>query len=755
MPRSFVPRLSPMTLAVLAALAAPAYAQQDTRPPDRDRNQLETITVTAERRSEDIKDVPNSVSAIRGELLDTLNSGGQDVRMLSGRAPSLNIESSFGRAFPRFYIRGLGNTDFDLNASQPVSLVFDDVVQENPLLKGFPMFDIDQIEVIRGPQGTLFGRNSPAGVVKFESAKPSQRPEAYITLGGGSFSAGNFEGAINVPINPQMAFRFSAQVQHRDDWVDNTFPNAKNRELEGYDDNAVRAQLLWGDRSFSALFNLHARKLDGTARLFRANIIKPGTNDLVDGFDEEKISIDGKNEQNLDAFGGSVRLRWDFGPTALTSITGYEKLDSYSRGDIDGGFGAVFAPPMGPGFIPFPSESADGMPKHRQLTQEFRLESRSGAPFSWLVGAYFFKEDINIDSFSYDTLAGGVQNGYARQQQENKAAALYGSVNMAFGGGWGVRAGLRYTKDEKEFSAQRTQSPIGGGATGVLTTSPSDNDTSGDVSVSYALNKDVNVYARYARGFRAPSVQGRILFGDTLSVAKSEHVDSFEGGIKGDFWNKRARMSLTAFSYEVKDQQLTAVGGNANFNQLVNAAKSTGKGAEIDFQAILTDNLLVSLSGSYNRTEIKDPNLRIDACGSGCTVLDPITAPIDPSIGKFAPTVSINGNPLPNAPKTVYNFTLRYGIPFANGSEAYIFTDWAYRSKINFFLYESVEFTGKALTEGGLRVGYRWQNGKYEVAAFGRNITNEIRVIGGIDFNNLTGMINEPRSYGVQFRALF
>src|SRR5687767_11203597 len=166
--RSFVPKVRPCTLFVRAALlgtfAVPAFAQQAP--------QLESITVTAERRSEDIKDVPNSVSAVRGEFLDVLNSSGQDVRMLAARVPSLNIESSFGRAFPRFYIRGLGNTDFDLNASQPVSLLYDDVVQENPILKGFPAFDLARVEVLRGPQGSLFGRNTPAGVVKFESNRP-------------------------------------------------------------------------------------------------------------------------------------------------------------------------------------------------------------------------------------------------------------------------------------------------------------------------------------------------------------------------------------------------------------------------------------------------------------------------------------------------------------------------------------------------------------------------------------------------------
>lgn len=152
--------------ATLALVQLGASAQQAT-PPDAaasvpEPGKLPTVTVTAERRSENIRDVPNSVSTIGAELLDTLNTSGQDLRGISGRVPSLNIESSFGRAFPRFYIRGYGNTDFRLNASQPVSLVYDDVVQENPILKGFPAFDLERIEVARGPQGTLFGRNTPA-----------------------------------------------------------------------------------------------------------------------------------------------------------------------------------------------------------------------------------------------------------------------------------------------------------------------------------------------------------------------------------------------------------------------------------------------------------------------------------------------------------------------------------------------------------------------------------------------------------------
>ncbi len=128
---------------------------------------LQEIVVTAQRHEQNVQDVPISVSAISGERLASMFEGGDDIRALATRVPSLYAESSNGRLAPRFYIRGLGNTDFDLAASQPVSIIVDDVVLENVVLKSFPLFDIERVEVLRGPQGTLFGRNTPAGIVKF------------------------------------------------------------------------------------------------------------------------------------------------------------------------------------------------------------------------------------------------------------------------------------------------------------------------------------------------------------------------------------------------------------------------------------------------------------------------------------------------------------------------------------------------------------------------------------------------------------
>lgn len=765
----------PLAVAVVIALstfAAHAQTVQEstTQPAQAEGSRaatLDTVQVTAQRRVENIQDVPVSVTAVDQEQLQVVAAAGGDIRMLAGRVPSLNVESSYGRAFPRFYVRGLGNTDFDLNASQPVSLVYDDVVQESPLLKGFPMFDLAQVEVLRGPQGTLFGRNTPAGVVKFDSVRPSQERDGYLRAAYGTDNMWNVEGAFGGALSERWSLRVSALYQRRDDWVQNTVPNAPNDGFEGYDESAARLQLLYEGDNFEGLFNLHKRDMNGTARLFRANIIEKGGNRFVPGFNKNLVSTDGINFSDLETWGGSARLRWDFGDYSLYSITGYETAESLNHGDIDGGYGAAFLGEgnYGPGFIPFASESADGLPDHRQITQELRLESNLPGAWNWQAGVFYFDEDITIDSFNYDTLANSALAGHAVQQQRNKAWAAFGSVEWAATDKLKLRGGLRYTQDRKDFSASILEpAPFGAPAGGPYRVKTDVNDVSWDFSALYAVNDHVNVYGRVAKGFRAPSVQGRLLFqpvnpetGQILapnggvSTADSEKVISYELGMKADLWDKRARLGLSVFRYDVDGQQLIAVGGAANIATLLNAKKTIGQGAELDLQAYLTDQLLVTIGSSYNDTEIKDRNLAVAPCGGGCTVTDPVNP--DPS---RPGTVLINGNPLPQAPKWVHNVSARYGIPMGgNDEELYLMTDWSYRGPVNFFLYEAPEFRSRSSLEGGVRVGYSWQLGKYDLALFGRNITDQTRIVGAIDFNNLTGFINEPRTWGVEFKARF
>ncbi|MEO5689722.1 MAG: TonB-dependent receptor [Burkholderiaceae bacterium] len=739
--------VKPLSLLIALAFSGTAAHGQAAAPADAasapEAGKLVTVTVTAQRVTEDARSVPISVSTIGGEALDVLNASGEDIRALSGRVPSLNIESSFGRAFPRFYIRGYGNTDFHLNASQPVSLIYDDVVQENPILKGFPIFDTEQVEVLAGPQGTLFGRNTPAGVVKVDSVAPSGLTSGYFNASYGTFNTVNLEGAYNTPLNSDWAIRVSAQSQHRDDWVVNHAPG-HNDKLEGYDDEAGRVQLLYKPSgTFSALFNAHARDLSGTARVFRANIIKPGTNDLVDGFSPYQVQLDGANQQFIDTEGVSAKLRWDLGDVVLNSITGWEHVHAFSRGDIDGGYGASYAPPYGPGFIPFSSESSDAMHGHDQVSQEFRLEHGGLGPLTWQAGLYLYQEKYKIESLSYDTIFGSPPSE-VDATQKNNAWAVFGSAGYALTKELKVRGGVRYTKDRKTLETI----PIGAASVDDskgLGAGTSDSKTSWDLSTTYSVTHDMNVYARAATGFRASSIFPASGFG-ALTAAKPETTKSFEVGFKADLFDRRARISADVFHYDVKDQQVSAVGGDSNVTRLLNAKKVVGQGVEINLDAYVLPTLLMTFNGSYNFTKIKDSSLELGKCAA-CTP----TNPIDPDTGR----IKIDGNPLPQAPKYVANVTARYGIPAANGGEYFVYTDWSYRSKVNFFLYESKEFTGKAMTIGGLRAGYSWDGGKYEVAGYIRNLTNQIRVTGGIDFDNLTGFINDPRTVGIQFKATF
>jgi iron complex outermembrane receptor protein len=734
-----------------AAVGAPVMAQDQEAS---SAGALEEVIVTATKREETILEVPISISTLTSEDIGALNASGDDIRFLRGRVPSLNIESSFGRLFPRFYIRGWGNTDFDINASQPVSLVYDGVVQENPYLKGFPIFDTEMVEVLRGPQGTLFGRNTPAGVVHVRSRKPSQVAEGYARLGLTETDF-NFESAIGGPLDENWSSRFSLKYMKRDDWVTNNFQN-QGESLGSHKDVAARFQVMYESEDFSSLFNVHYRDLDGTARLFRANIIKRGsTGQLIDGFDVDSISVDGRNGATMEQWGGMLRLDWFSGPITLTSITGYETYTGFSVGDIDGGYGGVFEIGSGgPGFLPFAAETGDGVSSHRQFTQEFRIASDSGGNFRWQAGVFYFDESLDIYTENYATNFGGGINGLVFQTQENQAAALFGSIDYDVTDDILFKAGIRYSDDEKDYVAERFLSPISFlGASdhlGPIPVTTGDDQVSWDVSVTKFFTDDFNLYVRAASGFRAPSIQGRILFGDTVSVADSETVVSYEIGIKSNFASGRGRMAANYFYYTVDDIQLTAVGGEANFNQVVNGENMTGQGIEADLDYLFTDNFLVSAGISYNHTEIKDSNLSVAPCGSplGCTVLDPP----DPNVPG---AVLIDGNAMPQAPRWIFNMTARWSKQTSGNNEFYVFADYFYRDSVNFFLYEAKEFTGPSLNELGLRTGYMWNDGKYEIALFGRNITDEIKLVGGIDFNNLTGFVNEPARWGFEFRGNF
>ena len=461
-----------------------------------------------------------------------------------------------------------------------------------------------------------------------------------------------------------------------------------------------------------------------SSAMFRANILGPGDNDLNENFDRETVFFDGGdgNGQEYENTGINLKFNYNFGSVTLTSITAWEDAEGFSRGDIDGGYGASFLPYMGPGFIPFPSDTQDGVDSLEQITQELRLSNNDADRLYWQVGVFYFTSDLDITTDPQFTRL--------TVNHENESYAVFGQGDYDLTEVLTLTAGLRWSYDDKEFSAP-----------GGIETDVDDDEVSGNLSLAYSPSDSTTFWGKVASGFRGPTIQGRdVVFGASPSVADSETITSFELGFKSQFMDDRARINLAVFYYEVDDIQLTAVGGVGNFIQLVNANQGTGQGFEFDFEMAVNDYFDFTLGYSYADTEIEDDNLRVGTCAQ-CTVTDSIDA------DGFA---LIDGNPFVNAPETTVSLTASFRYP-VGGGEIFAFTDWAWQGDTNLFLYESVEFNSEDQYEGGVRAGYRATSGRYdwEVAAFGRNITDEENVQGGIDFNNNTAFVNEPRVYGV------
>ena len=712
---------------------------------------LDEIVVTAQKREENIREVPISITRMAGDRLTARFSGGEDILALAQAAPGLHVESSNGRLAPRFYLRGLGNADFTAAASQPVSLVFDDVPMEMVALKSFPLFDMDNIQVLRGPQGTLFGRNTTAGIVKVDTRRPTDDMEGYVQMSGGNMGTLNVEGAVGGSlIGDTLLGRVSFLRQNRDNWVDNGFTGEDN-VLGGFEVLAGRAQLLWrpAENLDVLLMHQHQKQDGNSSTLFRANVLSTGSNKLNENFDRNTVFFDGgaNNPAEIKSHGTTLTLNWTAGDYTVTSINSFQQVyDRSARGDIDGGFGCLFTceGPAGPPSIPFSpftspfvvNVDTGNEQEIKQFSQELRVASNYAGPFDFQAGLFFFKDEINVISKNQSAGATTFQAN-SRAFIENTAISIFGQGSYNFTDNLKLSAGLRFTNDEKDAQVALVQD-------GVVQPFPEinleDDNISWDVSLSYLTADGSQLYGRIAAGFRAGEIQDRVQDDPDVTTADAETITSFEIGYKAQ-WDK-ARLNAAVYYYVVDDLQLSAIGGADNSTRLLNADEGIGYGVELELDYALTNNLVISGGFAWTKTEFNDSGLRTAVCGSGlCTVTDPIDD------DGFA---LLDGNPFQHAPKWTANVELDYTLPLASGNELYLFTDWRLRGETNHFLYRSLEYVSDTQFEGGLRLGFRNPVRGFEVGLFGRNITDEENVIGGIDFANLTAYTNQPRVWGAE-----
>ena len=744
-----------IAVAFAGLVAGPAVAQDDSPS----ESVLEEILVTAQKRVQSLQDVPSSVSAITGETVRDYLGSAENMRALANRVPSLNIESSNGRTQPRLYIRGQGNIDFDNNAAQPVGMVFDEIFLESNVLRSLPLFDIERVEVLAGPQGSLFGRNTNAGLVKIDSVRPTFEKDGYFSVSYGERDTAALEFAIGGQVAENTAARLSLKGQRRSDWIDNEAADTPGDDFGAFDELAYRLQfLVEGDEGFNGLFKFHGFHQNGSQpQVFYANGVEQGKEGVRKGFDPEFANHDGAPlcvergipgcaQMELDHYGFAANLSWDVGDFTFTSVTGYDAVENFQSTDVDGGNASDPDCDIGvlgcPGF--FSNATGDGLDDHEQITQEFRL-ALDGDDSFWQIGFYYLDDQVDVKTVDYLSFAIG-PGAEDIVSQDTKSLALFAQGEIYVTDRFSITGGARVTSDEKTLAVKP----------GFNSTSPADtiavDDSFGswDLAFTYDMTDEWSWYGRIANASRGPVTIGR--FGFTSS-AKTETTHSIEFGFKSVLLEGRARWNTSVYSFTNDDQQLTATGGVANVNQLLNADKVNGSGFETSFELLATDNFLIVANASYNDTEIDDPDLRDDLAGAA-----PSVTPLDPIVGTreglFGPVteVSVNGNPLPRTPEWTANLILQYSVPVDDG-EFYVNTDWNYRSDSNLFLHEMVEFVADSRVLGGLRMGYRTDN--LDAALVGRNITDEISVDGGINFNNLTIFINEPSYWGIEMRYDF
>lgn len=742
--------------ALLAAAAVSVLSFATSAVAQDTGGELSEVVVTAERRSENLQRVPLSVAVIGADEVRAAAAGGDDTLLsLSGKVPSFYAESTTGRIFPRFYIRGLGNIDFYLGASQPVSIIQDEVVLEHVVLKSNPVFDVQQVEVLRGPQGSLFGRNTTAGIVKFDTIRPTQTFQARAQATYGSKNTVTFDGGVGGPIvADKAAFRISALYQHRDDWVDNTFAGVsadgtvtpKKDAMGGFDEKDVRAQLLLTpSEQLTVLASAHARDYDGTSTLFLRNALVKGSNKPNAPRDSVAQDEAQNNPQAYKTYGASLNVAYDFGALTLTSISAYETSDGYSRGDTDGGAAANFG---GVGF----GQSMGQLRDLDQYTQELRLSSNGDGRLKWQFGGMAFNSEDLTDFYQRAFFTRANPNNYVRLKNINMSWAVFGQASYQVTDALTLTAGARQTEDTKKTKLLQTANTAAGVVTytGRRYVRLSDSKLSWDLSALYQVNPDFGLYARVAKGFRGPTIQGRsAVFNADFTTADSETILSYEAGFKSTLFDNTLRLNATAFAYEVSDIQLNGNDSNGN-GVLFNADKAEAYGLEADAEWRPIQNLTLTGGVSLLHTEIKDKRVYAQVCALNgvvlCTVENP-TIKVGPNT--FA---QIDGEPLPNAPKYNLSFTARYDVPVGDDGKVFVATDWNVQGYTSFVLYKTKEFTSRGNFEGGARIGYAGGDGAYEVALFARNITNEKNLKGVIE-NYMAAVYNEPRIVGVSLSA--
>jgi iron complex outermembrane receptor protein len=609
---------------LLTCLAANAGAQV-----------IEEVIVTAQKREQAITDVSISINAFTDEDMRVFRV--EDPTDIAQLVSNVDIKGTLGGVNPAITVRGVGLNDFNANNNPSVGVYIDEIFLASPAMLDTRMFDVERVEVLKGPQGTLYGRNATGGAINVINRKPRQEFDAYVSGGIGNFDQVDVEAAIGGGFSDTFAGRLSVSYKNQgESYHTNRMTGTDFGDLESL---AGRAQLSFDPSdTFRGNISVHFGNVDGTNTPFSiyglldpalpanpdftVNLCGPamefrfdnsqcsdvfGIQETVDGdpythtFNPDEAA---KYILDTDYAGGVIRLEWDIAESTLTSITGFESQDRIFGDNINS--------------HPLQLSSLTHNEDISQISQELRLTGGEAGGTQWIVGAFFSKDEFESQNL-FESADFFVTNLFWNVDQDTTAWAVFGSADFALSDTVTLTAGIRYTDEEIDFSGGTTDLnpfdascildpfclPTGLGAVPITFVDDtfSDENVSGRLALEYRPSDEWMLYGSIATGFKSGGFFGDFTFDNSeLAPFSSETITAYEIGSKSTLADGKVQLNASVFYYDYQDMQTLVPG--VLVTAFTNAEDAEIIGLDLDILAVPTDGLILGFGLGLLDTEL-------------------------------------------------------------------------------------------------------------------------------------------------------
>lgn len=709
-----------VALAVSAALSTSPVVAQEQRA-------LEEILVTATRVAARLEDIPAPISAV---FSDDISVGGiGDIGDLQYAIPNLSVGQQFG--VNRTFIRGIGMSSIELGADGAVAFHQDGALIARPAAQLGTYFDLDRVEVLRGPQGTLYGRGATAGAVNVITRKPGDEFEGNVDLTVGNYGLYALDGGVGGPVSDTLFFRVAGRIEERDGYGTNLFTGSDVNDRSHY---AARATLVYvpTDDLDITLTTDFMREDDSNYAFsfFGPTTIDPVFGQLFGGrtiFDIDPdprpwdINADVDPVNNRRGNGVTLNVDWNSGDWNLQSITAYRNFERTNVADLDSTDFNAF------GRITYNEKS-------ETIGQELLL-GYTQQRWEMLAGAMYFREELFASTLVPTTniefvIPGAPPDGVFNQRGDLDIDAfgvfLQGTYRLT--DQLSVTGGMRYSYEKRDHVGAFTFTPQG---IVDLPTSKSDSWRAWTprVTVDYQLDDGTLLYANISRGFKS----GVINIGALNDPLDPEFVWNYEAGVKTRLFDNRVNASLSAFYYDYKDLQVSQI-DELSTPITENAAKARNTGIELELEALLTDELNVDFQIAWLRAEFREfDTAQTNRIGEGLR--------------------DLSGNRLPNAPDLSFTLGASYVAPLAGG-QLRLRGEFAWVDEVFFTEFNNADAFQPSHKRINASVRYSTGDSGWSIEAWGRNLTNE-----AVKANNIVaaplfafaqvGSLYPPRTYGL------